>query len=455
MEYQSLNDSFLLSTYNDQKIGLYTNSFNFDNPKYHKIYKENFGFINYLGNYGNRENRIFVFAKNSKKKFLTINYSLTNKNKIIEKVLDFKLKGELYLGNFTYNNRFYIIGWKKNTRILTLNKFDEDFATQRYEIDLEKGQFLMNGIIKDKIPPLPSNAIYSDPTYSLGHGIKEFRWIRDDIPNPNKDVTSANKMYIRGNLLTLSLDSNKKQTSLIQIDLDSHETKTHVIENTTSLKLDAYNHKTNSYIINDLLFQLKGDKKKIGLSVFNLTENEKKQLISFNRTTPYYKDKNLMVTEDIIKKYNLNTGENNKESNVQKRLKKIMRSGNKVGMQITENDSVFLITLGGYMQKSGGSPMMMGAPGAPGFGGVTFSFGYYGTFIRDESLNFYVSKDKPSLTYSDFENPYEQMATFLEEEYEGKQQKKSNRIAKFKIGFDYYLGYMDKKTRTYFFRKFN
>ena len=193
----------------------------------------------------------------------------------------------------------------------------------------------------------------------------------------------------------------------------------------------------------------------MSISLFDLNTKTKKRTYTFNRKSPYLKEKNLLVTDEIASEFKLDIDTDDKEDIIKKKLRKIMKSGNQVGLQITENEHTFLVSLGGYLERENASPMIMfGAVGALAQA-MTYPYGAYGSFVRDESFDFFIDKKTFELTFDEFLNPYQRMENFLNQEYENKSDKKIKWITKFNIGPDYYLGYLDKKTKEYQIRKFN
>ena len=120
------------------------NSLDFQHPTYQRFKKEHTSYTNFLGSFGTKNNRSFVYTKNSYKKFLVINHDGTAQS-TTETILDFKLKGEIFLGHFTYESEFYIIAWEKFTRIFKLYVLGQNTTFQTYNVDLEKGKFFVDG----------------------------------------------------------------------------------------------------------------------------------------------------------------------------------------------------------------------------------------------------------------------------------------------------------------------
>lgn len=457
VNFERIDNTILLSYIGEKNITIHENTTDFSKSKNYLFTKKTLEYQNYLGSYGNKEDRVFVYAKNSNKKFLTLKFNLTTKTNT-EKKLEFKLKNQHYLGHFTYQDNFYIISLIKNTRTFKLTRIDLDSNFKEIDINIEEGDFLVDGVLKE-MPSVSvsSSGISSDKVLNFGTGSIKTRTMsemKNQVPNPNSEVTKNNKLYLNNNELLITLDSNLEATTLVSIYLDSFKSVTQLISKKPDFKVGSYTGKTNSYIHEKILYQMKGDKNKASLFLFDLEKKSTKTLIQFDAETPYDPENNLIISEKIRQQHAISIPLKQKDENVQKRLRKIMKTANNVGFQITENQNTLLITLGAYLERSSGT----GGFGGGGFGagaGIPFSLGFNTTFIRDESLNFFVDKTDYSLTYSNFESPYDRMKTYLNKRYNDKAIKKTKWLQKFKIGTDYYLGFLDKKTKEYQFVKFN
>ena len=453
--FKIFRDTLALDFVSGREIFTIFNSSDFKNPSFQRFKKAHSNYVNFLGSYGTKKNRSFVYTKSSYKKFLVINHDDTN-SKTTESILDFKLKNHIFFGQFTYNSQFYIIAWQKFTRIFTLYVLENDNTFQAFDIDLEKGNFYKDG----KLAPFPKKSVSRDPVLYMGNVYYDknqriLTQIKNNVPNANKDVTERNKFFVQDDMLNITLDYNKESTVLIIIDLKTLEGNTHQITKKTHLESDPFNQKSNSFLFKNLLFQIKGDKKDVSLNLFDLKTGIHHPIANINQKKPYIKNKNLLLSKELVSRFDLGSQVEDKEDIIQKRLRKIMKYGNQVGLQITENTDSFLISIGGYLERDNSSMFyMFGAVGGMAYG-IAYPYGQYGGFVRDESLDLFIGKDKFELTYDEFVNPYQRMEDFLNKEYDNKPDKKTKWVTKFNIDSDYYLGYLDKKTKEYFIRKFN
>ena len=151
---------------------------------------------------------------------------------------------------------------------------------------------------------------------------------------------------------------------------------------------------------------------------------------TFDNNTPYFADRNLMISKDILQEHDIPEPKKEKDASVENRLRRIMHPMSNVGIRVIENDKNYFITLGKYQQVSGSYPMMGGELGGfSNFGGFTAFY----NFTKEESLNFYLNKNDFSIALDDYIDPYERMEDFLDD----------------------ILGYFDKKEKKYYLRKFN
>ncbi|MEN1785425.1 MAG: hypothetical protein AAGF77_09825, partial [Bacteroidota bacterium] len=347
---------------------------------------------------------------------------------------------------------FYVISVIKRSRVFQLTKLDSSGQYSTITINIEEGEYFQNGEAITKMPEAPSNSEEKDPIVHFALP-REMALMRTDVPNTNEDVTRPNKFYLEDDTLILTLDGNEKSTTMVQIDMSNFETATNVISKKLDFPLEGESLKTNSFLFNNILYQMKGNKSGLGLLFFDLKQNKSVPLGYFNRKTPYEPERNLIINEQIRQQHDIPIPEKSNEEDIQKRLRRVMRYRNRVGFQITENDHTLLINCGAYSVTQSSAPMMYGMGGA--VGGLAMGIGFSGTYIFEESINLLLEKDGLTLTYNDFKNPYVRMEDYLNEAYEDKAIKKTRWRSKFKIGTDYYLGYLDKKSNQYHFTKFN
>ena len=371
--------------------------------------------------------------------------------------MDFKLEREKYLVNFSHKGKFYLLTQLNNTRKYKFYLLDVDLNLETQIFDLDKSEFYVDGEKQDDLPN--NRTVYANGAVKddlLNYGAKRFRLerIKRYTPNLNEAITYGNKIYVRDNKLLITLDSNKEHTILIEINLEDSSS---IIKQISKLDFgeNLSSTKTNSFILDDFLFLLKGDKKRVFVKLLDLKTNKTKNVFSFHRNSPYLKERNALLNQNVVSKYNIDMqpSEGSNAESVQKRLQKIMRGGNQVGLRVLDSDQSFLLMLGGYKLKNGGPVMVPGGFGAAGGLTMNFGFGNY-TFVRDESLFFYLDKTNFDLDLSDFEDPYQQMEDFLNERYANKAHKKIGWKTKFQMDSDYYLGYLDRKENIYYISKF-
>ncbi|MDC6366548.1 MULTISPECIES: hypothetical protein [Flavobacteriaceae] len=420
-----------------------------------KILKQKQSHVNFIESY-QAENKVgYIFSNNSRKKFFGLIYDFESE-KIVEKPLDFKLEREDYLVNYSHDGKFYILAQIKNTRKLKFHVLDINLNYETHIIDLGKSDYYKNGTKQDEFPKrvVYSNGTIKDSLLNYASHNAYLKLVKRHSPNLNEVITHSDKIYLSDEKLLITLDSNNEYTNLIEINQKDSKTTIRQISK-TDFGENLSGIKTNSFILDNLLFLLKGDKKKVFVKLYNLDSNKSTSVFSFHRNSPYLEQRNILLNQNLVTKHNIDIhpSESNKES-VQKRLQKIMKGGNKIGLRALDSDQSFLLMLGGY-KKTNGAPMTM--PGSFGaVGGLTMGmmFGNY-TFVRDESLYFYLDKQNFDLDLSDFEDPYQKMEDLFNEIYDEKARRKISWKTKFQIDSDYYLGYLDRRENIYYIRKFN
>ena len=455
VSFAKAQDHFFLSFLESNYITVAQYDLAFNKTFEKRLTKEKESHVNFLDSYKSENSITYIFSNNSRKKYLGLTYNFQN-DEVTEKTLDFKLEREKYLVNFSHKGKFYLLTQPNNTRKYKFYILDVDLNLETQIIDLDKSGFYKDG---EKQETLPNRTIFANGSVKdelLDYGSKRFRLeeIKRNTPNLNEAVTYNNKIYVRDSKLLITLDSNKEHTVLIEINLKDSNS---IIKQIPKLDFgeNLSSTKTNSFILDDLLFLLKGDKKRVFVKLLDLKTNETKNVFSFHRNSPYLKERNALLNQNVVSKYNIDMrpSEGSSAESVQKRLQKIMKGGNQVGLRVLDSDQSFLLMLGGYKMTTSGPAMMPGGFGAAGGITMSFAFGNY-TFVRDESLFFYLDKTNFDLDLSDFEDPYQQMEDYLNDHYVDKAHKKIGWKTKFQIDSDYYLGYLDRKENIYYIRKF-
>ena len=137
---------------------------------------------------------------------------------------------------------------------------------------------------------------------------------------------------------------------------------------------------------------------------------------------------------------------NGKKLKLKRKLKGIFKSS-QTGIKVIERKDQRYITLGGYTMSNGGPVMMPGVGVAGGVAGPTLFVEYSPTFERALSLDLIMDKPSGKQQLKEFEEAFEGMGRFLEEE-------KTRWDFKFIHQDQYLLGCYDKKTKSMQFREF-
>lgn len=268
-----------------------------------------------------------------------------------------------------------------------------------------------------------------------------------------------NKLYCYNNILYITIDNQIEKTALIEIDLTTFDYKVHYIEQ-GQLDCNIETHtRSNSYLYQNILYQIKGCEKGIILNLSNIFSDstlasffiDRYKEISF-KNTPFIQNGSYWI---------LNKKEEKELENVDKALKRILTD--KIGISAYNYNDTIELTIGGHGQikLSGGSGGMMMSPGmAPisgGSGGMMMSPGMaptlhnYSSYTSTRSVYFKSMIDK---NYYHIEgevpqNVFEKIKDFLKD-YEGKISAKTI----FKMNDYYILGYYLTDQEKYILRKF-
>ncbi|HWS60956.1 MAG TPA: hypothetical protein VN182_08510, partial [Flavobacterium sp.] len=176
------------------------------------------------------------------------------------------LKEETFVQNFSQNGKFYIMTVLKNTDKLKLYVFDTDGKLEEKIIDLTGFVFFKSDYQKTTMyGKLQEQFIGSEFSFTL-------QIIRPESPTSLVESSKKRKCYSNGNTIVITFDSNLDFTQLITINLDSFTAKEQYIK-----KPDIQGEKTfqnsNSFLIDNHLFQIKTSSSQLFLTVKDLDDN--------------------------------------------------------------------------------------------------------------------------------------------------------------------------------------
>jgi len=203
---------------------------------------------------------------------------------------------------------------------------------------------------------------------------------------------------------------------------------------------------SNSYILNNHIFIIKGNKKKCLLSIYDLKKNEYIFNLFIEPTDLLFEKEDLLVNKETWSKFNLTIPQNQNDLTVKKRLKNIMVYN--LGLQVYDTGDFFYIKLGSLTSIH---------PHFSTFDIQSQNFRHFANYSYEveNSLNLYLNKLDFAITYNTKKPVSVKINEFIDQEFGKNFESKTNWDIQFKHNDDFYLGYVHNKERVYYLRKFN
>jgi hypothetical protein len=311
----SNKDVFQIIDHENQKVNLFlsdkykVNSFILDNQmkpldtlsgnRPEKKYKD------ILGYSGNLYNPVIYWSDKQKNKILSQTFNFIER-KCYLKEFDIKIKekGEVFLEQFTENNKFYILVLSEKNHLKLYCLYNESIIEKEFDLSkTNNGNELIN-----------ISSIFDKSSFDLSfEEPKTITKIISDFPVSLSESAKRRKLYIRNNQLILTFDVSNGFTNLIIINLDNFLFTLEKIQKPTIDNVKEENIKSNSFILDDNIFQIIVCSKQLILSVKNLDGNNIKEF-KINDTddfkinnTPFIRQSNgfereLETTEQFLRK---------------------------------------------------------------------------------------------------------------------------------------------------------
>lgn len=213
-----------------------------------------------------KKNNINLFWTSSNHKNLFIqkfNFDkLTSENKTYE----FPLKDEKYIQNFSQNDKFYIMTAIKNSDKLKFYVFDTNGNLEQKTVDLSSFKFFTSDYKKTTLFGILEEGIYgSESAFSLHK-------IRPENPASLVESSKKKKCYSNDKTIILTFDGNIDYTQLITLNLESFTAKEQFIRK-PSIPEERIYLNSNSFLLDDRLYQIKSSPTKLILTIKDLEDN--------------------------------------------------------------------------------------------------------------------------------------------------------------------------------------
>ena len=306
-------------------------------------------FNNFIGYTVKDKNYKLVFTNKSNKKFAVINYDFSTQTSNTFEI-DLVIKKEEYVESISLNNNFFLLTTTKNNNELILREL-VDKAFVKTVIPFENNISLYN-LLLQKNDPDDDQKIKAS---LLKNKIIQLRKIDNKNPNSIETTSELNKLYSDNNSLIFTFDNFNNYTLIFTLDLNSFDLSKRKID---KIK-DPIQHfkKSNSYIFNDLFFQIQSSKDKMVFSVKNFETGDLIKKYAINIDAPIAIKNTPIIQEKMA---TLSIGGKREMEVTAKYLRKI--SAGELGIAAYKIGANYQITLGGTKERSsvGGGMMMTG-----------------------------------------------------------------------------------------------
>jgi hypothetical protein len=273
----------------------------------------------FLGSTANNLVHYIYFSNNKNTKFSAHSFDFHNKI-ALRKEIDLSIENEKFLQAFTYKNIFYILSIGKDQSLIYLYVFDQSNYTRQI-INLSEITFL--SWLKQKTSLY--NVLNREGTFSK---------IVKDIPNSIKNSFKYSKLYLSNDKLVITLDQRFEFTEMISINLKDYSHTFETINHNQEDDLNLIFKRSNSFLVDSLLFQASIIKEKFVFSIKNINSKKALKEISFNR-------------DKILSFENPNAIPDKKNK---KKAKHFLRNftNNIAGIDIQKHDNTYQVKIGSY-----------------------------------------------------------------------------------------------------------
>jgi len=365
------------------------------------------------------------WIENSFKKIKSISFDLKTR-KASENLFEIPFEKEEILSSFSENNSFYIMSVSKTEDELKLYVFQNGKMKEKF-LD-----FSGYKIVDIKNNPQKLWSVFDE---------NPLEKIETDELNSLVYATSKAKFYVLDDKIILTFDHNVSETQIFEINLENYKLEEKKIAQEI-LKSGA--GKSNSYLSNGKLYQLKVNKNELLLAVKNYNSGE---LINTFITS---KDENIAHKNSPLFSQT-GTQRPREFKNTKKFLERLEEAN--IGISVYEAPYNSFITIGGIRDVASTGGILLGI--ASGVGSI--ASGGSAIFMDDYMY-------EGSLQANYFETHLDPKSNYLKKEQEllavdyiGQfldQNKNISLASSFKFKNHHILGYYDSETKKYVLRKF-
>ena len=212
--------------------------------------------------------------------------------KVTSESIPFDITTEKVIRFFSEKKHFYILSSMRSTNEIKLTIVDENRVVTEQKINISQ---------------LNPTTLFTIKSLELSEEMDENKTIEpieSDAYIFYTESSNKNKCYSNEKNITLTFDANPAYTSIIIIDLNNFSINEKTITKTQNLDKNQP-FKSNSFLMNDLLFQMGYNSKDILISIKDLNNNLLKEFSSINNdfsTVEYITEKEIGVKIVNIKR---------------------------------------------------------------------------------------------------------------------------------------------------------
>ncbi len=438
-----------------------------------------------MGKMYNDKNQYKVIVSNRiKTKFAIITFDFsTGKANLIED--DFNTRKFLFLQSISRKNKVHLLFIDRNTNNIISRNYYADGHIDDTEFNFKNEEFLITDTKKINLKKLLPD--YSNPAHREIKNIAyELTKVSEESHKTNLeadffstsvkrkqtspisiDISSKlSKLYIRNEDVIITLDKNKFYTQILFLNLNNGTYKFKKVKKPL-FEAEKLYKKSNSFILDDMLFTTTSTKQKLVININNLENNSLVKQLTIDREQPIeFSNTPIIQTGGDFANYR-------ELEKTKQFLRKITTSN--IGISALKNETGIEITLGGrkYVDRPGVTAGIIGG----GLFGVLGSFSATSSYFNANtySYNSYLKKKSvyikclfdDNFNHIDGEirdNVYDKIHTFTnpkkkkldDDIYTEKEQNstKKDAVNIFRVNNQLILGYYNKKIKTYNYYKF-
>ncbi len=244
-----------------------------------------------IGGIEGQDTSLIFWATQDFSTFLVQSFNFKER-KVVSESIPFDIGTEKVIRFFSEQQHFYILSSLRSTNEIKLTIVDENRAVTEKKINIS----LLN-----------ASTLATIKSLELGEEMdinKTIELIESNAYIFYTESAKKNKCYSNDKNITLTFDSNAAYTSIITIDLNNFSiTEKNINKTQNSDKNEPF--KSNSFLMDDTLFQIGYNSKDILISIRDLNNNLLKEFSSFNNdfsNVEYVTEKEIGVKKVNLKR---------------------------------------------------------------------------------------------------------------------------------------------------------